>query len=86
MDSYNDSMAQDNEFILLYKGKFSKNVEFPHELDDQLELDTMDDTECKAEFCYRKTEIALLVELLNIPEKFVCHQSTTALEKVCGWV
>ncbi|XP_027058559.1 uncharacterized protein LOC113685269 [Pocillopora damicornis] len=49
------------------------------------DLDAMDDTECKAEFRFRKNEISRLAESLDIPETFFCHQGTTApgIEGLC---
>jgi len=48
-------------------------------------MDAMDDLECKAKFCIRKTELPLLAEALDIPETFVFHQGTTApgIEGLC---
>ena len=31
LESYNDGIIDDDEFILLYEGNFSKNPEFPYE-------------------------------------------------------
>ena len=78
LESYEDGVIDEDEFLLLYEGIFSKNPEFPHEWYELFDLNTMDDTECKAEFRFGKTEIPLLAEVMNIPGKFVCHQGTTA--------
>ena len=85
LDSYNDGTIDEDEFFLLYEEHFSKNPEFPYEQYELFDMDAMDDTECKAEFRFRKTEIPLLAEALDIPETFVCHQGTTApgIEGLC---
>ena len=62
LESYNDGIIDDNEFILLYEGNFSKNPEFPYEDYERFDLDAMDDTECKAEFRFTKNEIPRLAE------------------------
>ena len=56
LESHNDGIIDDDEFILLYKGNFSKNPEFPHEAYERLDLDAMDDTECKADFASQKVK------------------------------
>ena len=49
-----------NFFFLLYEVNFSKNPEFPYERYELFDLDSMDDTEFRAEFRFGKTEIPLL--------------------------
>ena len=48
LERYNDGIIDDDEFILLYKGNFSNNPEFPYEDYERFDLDAIDDTECKA--------------------------------------
>ena len=48
MESYNDGIIDDDKFVLLYEGNFSKNPEFPYAEYEMFDLDAMDDTECKA--------------------------------------
>ena len=85
LESYNDGIIDDDEFILLYEGNFSKNPEFPHEDYERFDLNAMDETECKAEFRFTKSEIPRLAEALDIPGTFFCHQGTTAprIEGLC---
>ena len=47
-------MIDDDEFVLLYGGNFSRNPEFPYEEYEMFDLDAMDDTECKSEFRFTK--------------------------------
>ena len=63
-------MIDDDEFVLLYEGNFSKNPEFPYEEYEMFYLYAMDDMECRAEFRFRKNKIPRLAEALDIPEKF----------------
>ena len=85
LESYNDGIIDDDEFILLYEGNFSKNPEFLYEDYERFDLNAMDETECKAEFRFTKSEIPRLAEALDIPGTFFCHQGTTApgIEGLC---
>ena len=70
LESCNDGLIDDDEFILLYEGNFSKNPEFRYEDYERFDLDVMDDAECKAEFRFTKSEIPRLAEALDIPATF----------------
>ena len=67
LESYNDGIIDDEEFILLYEGNVSKNPEFPYEDYERFDSNAMDETECKAEFRFTKSEIPRLAEALDIP-------------------
>jgi len=54
LESYNHGIINDDEFRLLYEGNFSKNLEYPYEGYERFDLDEMDHTECKTEFCFTK--------------------------------
>ena len=54
LESCNDGTIDDDKFVSLYEGNFSKNPEFPYEEYEMFDLDAMDDTECKSEFRFRK--------------------------------
>jgi hypothetical protein len=83
--AYDDGFLDDEEFLLLYDAHFSKNPEFPYEEYGRFDLDEMDDVECKAEFRFNKRDITFLADAMGIPDKFVCHQGTTAegIEGLC---
>ena len=66
LESYNDGIIDDDEFISLYEGNFSKNPEFLYEDYERFDLNAMDETECKAEFRFTKSEIPRLAEALDI--------------------
>ena len=65
---------------MLYEKHFSKNPQFPYDQYKLFNVDAQDDAKCKAEFRFRKTEIPLLAEALDIVATFFCHQDTTAPE------
>ena len=43
LESYNDGIIDDDEFILLYEGNFSKNPEFLYEDYERFDLNAMDE-------------------------------------------
>ena len=43
LESYNDDFIDDDEFILLYEGNFSKNLEFLYEDYERFDLNAMDE-------------------------------------------
>lgn len=73
LESYNDGIIDDDEFILLYEGNFLKNLEFLYEDYERFDLNVMDEMECKVEFCFIKSEILRLVEVLDIFGIFFCY-------------
>lgn len=85
IQSYDDELIDDDEFLLLYNAYISKNPEFPYDENRKFDLDEMDEFECKAEFRFEKTDIPLLAEVLGIPEKFICNQGTRSegIEGLC---
>lgn len=85
LESYDDDLIDDDEFLLLYEANKSKNPEFPYGENGRFNLEKMDDSECKAEFRFRKNDIHLLAEVLGIPDKFICYQGTRSdgIEGLC---
>ena len=60
-----------------YDSSFSKNPEFPcDKYGAQLELDDMEDSECKAEFRVKIRDILALADVLQIPDAFKCYQGS----------
>lgn len=76
LESYDEGVIDDDEFLLLYDQNRSKNPEFPYKHIGEFDLEYMDDFECMAEFRCRKSDIEMLGELLRLPEKFVCPQGS----------
>ena len=50
------------------------NPDFPYELYPEFNLNEMDEDECLAEFRFRKQDILILADILQIPQRFVCEQ------------
>ena len=51
-----------------------KNPNFSHEEYDRFSLDEMNDAECLAEFRFRKHDLQILSEVLQIHDSFRCYQ------------
>lgn len=85
LDSYLDGEIDEDEFVLLYDMNRSKNPEFPHESYERFDLDSMDPSECKAEFRFEKYDLQLLAECLGIPDVFKCEQRSICdgIEGLC---
>ena len=85
LDSYMDGEIDDDEFLVLWQVYQSKNPDFPYEDYGQFSLDEMDETECRAEFRFAKTDLPLLVHALGIPDQFTCAQRTVCdgMEGLC---
>ena len=75
---HDNGVIDDEEFCLLYDVNRSKNPEFPYEEYGKFDLEEMDNSECKAEFRFRKEDIPVLAEALGIPETFTCSQGSVS--------
>ena len=63
----NDGVIDDEEFILLYEQYFSRNPDFPYHGYPDFHLEEVDESECLAEFRFRKRDIVALSDVLQIP-------------------
>jgi len=71
---HDQGMVNDEEFLLLYDLYESKNPDFAYDSYPVFDLEEMDEAECVAEFRFRKRDIPLLAEMLQIPPNFICKQ------------
>ena len=55
LDSYDNGVIDEDEFVFLYDLNTSKNPVFPYENYDALELENVDAADCKAEFRFELT-------------------------------
>ena len=83
--AFDDRTITDEEFLLLYDMNRSKNLDLPYEQYERFSLDDMEDDECLAEFRFRKRDLPLLAEALQIPHVFICDQRSVAdgMEGLC---
>ena len=84
-ESYYNAQLNDEEFLLLTDLNRSRNPEFPYNKDEVFHLESMNESECKAEFRFEKEDIVPLLDVLALPDKFVCNQGSkcSALEGLC---
>ena len=62
-----------------------KTPKFSYEEYDRFSLDEMNDAECLAEFRFRKHDLQILSEVLQIPDSFRCYQRSVVdgMEGLC---
>ena len=58
--SFNDGDISEDEFLLLYDVNNSKNPDFPYQNYEHFDLEELDESECLAEFHFRKRDIPIL--------------------------
>ena len=71
---HDESIIDDDEFVLLYDLYESKNPDFSYESYPDFDLQDVDEAKCLAEFRFRKRDIPLLADKLQIPPSFICKQ------------
>ena len=78
------NFIDDEELLVLYELFETKNPDFPYNY-PKFALDDMAESECLADFRFKKTDIPLLAEVLNIPQTIRCDQGTTCdgIEALC---
>ena len=56
-----------------------------HSVYRKFDFDGMDDSECLAEFCFHKSDIPVLLDILHLPQTFICRQGTKCdgIEEIC---
>ncbi|CAH3028735.1 unnamed protein product [Porites evermanni] len=85
VESFDDGDISEDEFLLLYDANTSKNPDFPYDCYGSFDLNEMDDSECLAEFRFHKNDVPVLLEALQLPQSFTCHQGTICdgIEALC---
>ena len=85
LESFDDDDISKDEFLLLYDVDTSKNPDFPYDCYGAFDLSEMDDSECLAEFHFHKNDVPVLLDALQLPQSFKCHQGTTCdgVEALC---
>ena len=83
--SHDDGVIDDEEFMLLYKMYSSRNPEFPYRSHSAFDLEDLDESECMAEFRFRKGDIVFLSDALEIPDTVKCEQRSICdgIEALC---
>ena len=83
--SYEDGILDEDEFLLLHKQFMPKNPNFSYEEYDRFSLDEMNGAKCLGEFRFRKHDLQILSEVLQIPDGFRCYQRSVVdrMEGLC---
>lgn len=76
LQSFDDGCISEDKFLLLYDVNTSKNPDFPYESYRKFGLNDMDDSECLYEFRFRKSDLHVLSEALNLPNYLMCQEGT----------
>ena len=81
----NDGFIDDAEFVLLYDLFASKNLGVPYDSYARFGLEELDECESFAEFCFRKRDIRILKEVLQVPDMITGSQRSVCdgLEGLC---
>lgn len=82
---FDDGDISEDEFLLLYDANNSKNPDFPYHNYEHFDLEELDESECLAEFRFRKRDIPLLAEAMRLPDSYICEQGTVCdgIEGLC---
>ena len=85
IESFDDDDISEDEFLLFYDANTSKNPDFPYDCYGSFDLNEMDNSECLAEFRFHKNDVPVLLEALQLPQSFTCHQGTICdgIEVLC---
>ena len=85
IESFDDDNISEDEFLLVHDADTSKNPDFPYDCYGSFNLNEMDDNECLAEFRFHKNDVPILLEALQLPQSFTCHQGTICdgIEALC---
>lgn len=83
--SHFQGVINDEEFVLLYDLNRSTNLDLPYEYYDSFDFDLLENDECLSEFRFRKQDIPLLADVLQVPDVITCYQRSvcTGLEALC---
>ena len=75
-------VINDEEFLLLYDLNKSTNLDLPYEYYDSFEFYLLENDECLLEYRFRKQDIPLLADVLQVPDVITCYQRSvcTGLE------
>ena len=85
MFSHFNNEITDEEFLLLYDLNTSTNLDLPYHSYDHFDLDVLENDECLSEFRFRKQDMTLLAEVMQVPDVITCYQRSvcSGLEALC---
>lgn len=82
---HDEGLINDEELLLLYDLNMSDNLDLPYDLYPRFDFDELQNDECLSDFRFRKDDLPLLAEVLDIPDVVECYQRSTCdgLEALC---
>ena len=82
---YWENIISDEEYFTLSDLYCPENLDLPYNEYPSFDLESMLNDECKTEFCFEKSHLPLLVNVLQTPPMFKCSQGSVAdgLEALC---
>lgn len=66
-------MLNDEEFFLLYDLNWFNNFDLLYDLYFDFVFDDLDDEECLFKFCFYKSDLFVIVEVMGIFEMLECY-------------
>ena len=83
--SFDDGDISEDEFLLLYDANISKNLDYPYQNYEDFDLEGLGESECLAEFRFRKRDIPILADVMGLPDSYRCEQGTVCdgIEGLC---
>ena len=83
--TYDQQLINDEEFVLLYDLKASKNPDYLHWNYDRFDLNNWTDDECITYLIFYKSDVYRLTNMLNIPEQIKAPNRSTfdGIEVLC---
>ena len=83
--SFDDGDISEDEFLLLYDANISKNFDYPYQNYEDFDLEGLGESECLAEFRFRKRDIPILADVMGLPDSYRCEQGTVCdgIEGLC---
>ena len=74
--AFDDGVINEEEFLLLFDLNTSKNLDHSYWKYQAFDLDRLSDDECRTYFIFYKSDINLLIEILQIPEEITCSKGS----------
>ena len=82
--AYSEDLIDDIEFVLLYDLNLSREL-YPYWKFDRFNLTSWDDSQCRTDLRFCKKDLALLIDVFQLPDTITCSQGTvcSGIEGLC---
>ena len=78
--SFDDGDISEDEFLLLYDANISKNLDYPYQNYEDFDLEGLGESECLAEFRFRKRDIPILADVMGCLIRIDVNKGLYAME------